>query len=375
MALVLFALAIVGCSTTEPVEEPAPLPDITETVTLEEAWDCSIGDGMDGQLLFLQPSVDEQALYAVDTWGELYAKNPQNGETLWERDLDERILAGVGRDAQQLYVANEDGEVIALSREDGSERWRAPLPSEVLAPPQSNGRQVVVQTIDGKVIGFAQSDGERLWQYDSIVPVLSFRGTGTPYVDSQTALIGLANGRLVALDVTEGSQLWQYEVGVPEGRTELERLVDVDANPVVEDGVVYIAGYQGKLAALELRSGQELWSREGSSLQSPSLGGGEIFLAKANGTLIGLDAYSHTEAWRVDALSWRRLTRPLPVADVVLVGDFEGYLHILSQQDGAFLGRVQVDDEGLRVPPVRVGNLIYVFGNSGELVAYKVPRE
>jgi outer membrane protein assembly factor BamB len=372
-AVVALALLTLGCSSNEPFEEPDPLPEIVESVELEEVWSRSIGDGMDGKLLILSPAIVGDSLYAVDAEGELYALDARTGEQIWYRDLSRSILAGVGADQSQLYLVGRNGELLALDRENGELNWSASLPAEVLAPPQSNGTQVVVATIDGSLIAFDAAAGQRLWRYDSTSPVLSYRGTAVPYIDDERVLAGFSNGMLMSIDVLTGAPLWEYAVSVAAGRTELERLVDIDGRPLVLGDTVLVAGYQGKLAALSLETGQEFWSRETSSLQSPGVGKDRVFVAEADGTLISYNAFSRAEGWRIDTLSWRRLTAPVTYDDLVVVGDYEGYLHLVRQADGEFVARVQVDSDGLRVPPLRFEDLLIVYGNGGELVAYRLP--
>ncbi|PAV26262.1 outer membrane protein assembly factor BamB [Tamilnaduibacter salinus] len=375
LAALSVAALLTACGSTDSFEEPAPLPEISASVWLETAWDRSVGDGHDEQLLFLQPALVEGTLYAVSADGELQAVNPDNGELQWERELPERILAGVGADQSRLFLGSRDGKLLALSRTDGASDWSASLPSEVVAPPQSNGDVVVAHTIDGKVLGFDAASGERRWQYDGQIPVLSFRGNATPRVGADLTLVAFANGQVVALDSATGEPAWQYRVGEPVGRTELERLVDVDGTPLVRDDVVYVTGYQGKVAALDLTSGQELWSRESSSLESPELAYGNVFVSGYDGVIRAFSLNSRQELWAQSQLEWRRVTGLLAVDGVLLTGDFEGYIHILSQLDGSLLGQREVDDEGLRVPMLRYEDMAIVYSNSGELVAYRIQKQ
>lgn len=369
------ALMLTACGSTDSYEEPAPLPEISASVWLEEAWERSVGDGHDDQLLFLQPTLFDGTLYAVSADAELQAVNPDNGELQWERELSARILAGVGADQDRLFVGTRNGQLLALSRTDGARAWSASLPSEVVAPPQSNGDTVVAHTIDGKVVGFDAASGERRWQYDGQIPVLSFRGNARPWVGPEITLVAFANGQLVALDSATGEPAWQYTVGEPVGRTELERLVDVDANPLVREGVVYVTGYQGKVAALDLSNGQELWSREASSLETPELAYGNVFVSGYDGVIRAFSLNSRQELWAQSELEWRRTTGLLAVDGVLLTGDFEGYIHILSQLDGSLLGQREVDDEGLRVPMIRYQDMAIVYSNGGELVAYRIQKQ
>ena len=372
--LVLFIFAgvvLAGCSSTEPREQPAAVPEATGDAPVREIWSRRFAQGHDGQFLFMTPVVVEDQVFISTANGYIGAYDARLGRRDWWKQLDARLIAGVGADSDHLYVVTRNGKLMALSH-SGEPRWEAALPNEALVPPQSNGRQVIVQTIDGEVLAFDQSDGERSWQYDSNMPVLSFRGTATPYVDGSRVVTGFDNGRVVSLDVNTGRVQWQQALGTASGRTELERIVDVDASPVVRDGTVYITGYQGKVAALSLRSGEERWSRSVSSLRAPAVGEDNVVVAAYDGRVIGYDLASRREAWRHDKLQWRRLSSPVTLGDHVLVGDFEGYLYAIRQADGSIDGRAQVDEKGIRSPMVRYRDRVILFGNGGQIASYRV---
>ncbi len=366
-------LALAGCSTTDTFEQPAPVPEIESSVEFEQVWSMSVGDGHDEDFLYLAPLNTGEVLYAASADGVLYAVRAENGKVVWRAKLDDRIFAGVGGDAERLYLTTRDADLLALSREDGRELWRAPLPTEVLATPQSNGQLVVAQTTDGRVLSFNANTGEKLWQYDSVVPVLSIRAAAAPLVGGDIVIASFANGKLIALSADAGQPLWQYEVGEPQGRTELERLVDITGQPLVLDSAILVVGYQGKLALVDIRTGQEIWSRKASSLHAPMVGGGDIYLASANGDLLALRGSDRRELWVQDRLAWRQLTQPMVVDDYLVTSDFEGYLHILSREDGSLQGQLEFDDEGIRVPAQRLsdGNLL-VYGNSGDMAVLQI---
>lgn len=372
IGLVVMAL-LAGCSTTDTFEQPAPLPEISATVELESVWTMGVGEGHDEKFLYLAPLNAGDILYAASAEGEIWAVDPENGAVIWYQDLDEDIGAGVGGDQGHLYLVTRDAQLKALSREDGTELWEQPLPNEALASPQSNGRLVVVQTIDGKVLAFNTNGGDRAWQYDSDVPVLSMRAAASPLVGADLVLASLANGKLMAISTESGQPVWQYEVGQPQGRTELERLVDVAGEPLILENAAMVVGYQGKLALVDLQSGQEIWSRKESSLQSPMIGSGNIFVAGANGDITAYRGSDRRELWVQDRLSWRQPTQPIVFGDYLLVGDYEGYIHMLSLEDGSLQGQLEFDDEGLRVPFQRLqnGNLL-VYGNSGNMSVLKI---
>lgn len=368
------AWVLVGCSSNEPFEEPAPVPDVVSTVELEREWRVSVGDGHDDQLLYLQPLNTGDKLYAVSADGEMLAVSSDDGKVLWEKDLDVNVMAGLAGDREHLYLVTRNASLQAYNRENGKLRWEAPLPNEALARPGTNGQLVVAQTIDGKVLAFDASNGEKVWQYDAAVPVLTLRAASSPLVASDAVLISLANGRVMALSASSGQPAWQYQVSVPEGRTELERLVDVTAEPLVLETAALVVGYQGKLAMVDIRNGQEIWSRSGvSSLHMPALDQGSIYIARSNGEVKAYRGQDRRELWTQDALAWRQPTQPMAVGDHLLVGDFEGYIHILSQEDGSLQGQLHFDSDGLRVPFQRLQDgRILVFGNSGRMAAFEL---
>jgi len=371
-ALVAIAL-VAGCSSSESFEEPAPLPEVVSEVAIDTVWSMGVDDGYDGQFLYLQPWLTEDSVYAISAHGRLVAANLQTGKRLWRADLDQHVMAGLGGDLKNLYAVTDNAELLAIDLQTRNIVWRLPLPNEVIAPPRSNGNQVLVQTIDGNVIAASAADGEKIWQYDGATPPLTFRATATPVVGPDIALVSFASGRLFSLDVNTGQPLWQYTVGQPEGRTELERLVDVAASPVVINTAALVVGYQGKLAFVDLRSGQEIWSREASSLQTPAVGNESIYLAAANGDVVAIDGRSRKELWRQSALAWRQLTHPVTVRNQLLVGDFRGYIHVMEQSSGRLVGQYEVDDEGLRVPPIQVSaDRVLVFSNGGRLTVLSI---
>jgi len=367
------ALGITGCSTTDTFEQPVPVPDVDSTIEFKTVWSRSVGDGHDEEFLYLSPLNAGDIVYAASADGKLLALDAGTGKQQWQRELEDRIFAGVGGDLKQLYLVSREADLIALSREDGRELWRSALPTEALAAPQSNGTIVVAQTTDGRVLAFDTATGEKRWQYDGVVPALSLRAAAAPLVGGDVVIASFSNGKLIALSADAGQPIWQYEVGQPQGRTELERLVDISGQPLVLDSAIMVVGYQGKLALVDIRTGQEIWSRKASSLNAPMIADGNIYLSSANGEVVAYRGSDRREIWNQDALSWRQLTQPAIYEDYLVIGDYEGYLHVLSDVDGSLVGQERYDSDGLRVPLQRMadGNLM-VFGNSGKLSVFKL---
>jgi outer membrane protein assembly factor BamB len=371
VALLALTLMAVGCSSNSKKElPPAELTDFKEEVRLEKQWSRSVGDGQGDLYNLLEPAVDGQTIYAASAEGRVMAIQRESGEVLWKKDLDLPVSGAVGVGNGMVLLGTLRGDVIALDAGTGEQKWRSKVSSEVLAAPATNGDVVVVQTQDDKLIGFDASSGNQRWIYEGTVPVLTLRGTGAPLIAGRLALAGLASGKVVAVDVERGLPAWETRVAIPQGRSELDRVVDIDGGLLLIDNVLYVASYQGRAAALDVSSGRVLWQREASSYVGVAEGTGSVFISQASGTVESLDSRGSSSLWSNDALARRQLSAPAVLSSNVVVGDLEGYVHLLSQVDGRFVGREKVDGDGVRVRPLVVGNWMYVFGNSGKLVAY-----
>jgi len=371
VALLALTLMAVGCSSNSKKElPPAELTDFKEEVRLEKQWSRSVGDGQGDLYNLLEPAVDGQTIYAASAEGRVMAMQRETGEVLWKKDLDLPISGAVGVGNGMVLLGTLRGDVIALDSGSGEQKWRAKVSSEVLAAPATNGDVVVVQTQDDKLIGFDASTGNQRWIYEGTVPVLTLRGTGAPLIAGRLALAGLASGKVVAVDVERGLPVWEQRVAIPQGRSELDRVVDIDGGLLLVDNVLYVASYQGRAAALDVGTGRVLWQREASSYVGVAEGTGSVFISQASGTVESLDSRGSSSLWSNDALARRQLSAPAVLSSNVVVGDLEGYVHLLSQVDGRFVGREKVDGDGVRVRPLVVGGWMYVFGNSGKLVAY-----
>ncbi|SFM06989.1 outer membrane protein assembly factor BamB [Halopseudomonas pachastrellae] len=372
LILGLSAAVMVGCSSSKKELPPAELEKFNAEVELDRIWKRNVGVGQGDLYNNLTPALDGLTLYAADAKGRVVALERETGKEKWEVKLKEPLSGAVGAGGGLVLVGTLDGQVITLDEADGSEKWRAQVSSEVLAAPQTNGDVVVVQTQDDKLVGLDISNGERRWIYESTLPVLTVRGHSEPVVDVRQVFAGLASGKVVALSAETGIPMWEQRVAQPTGRSELERMVDIDGRLLLDDQTLYVVSYQGNVAALDAQSGRPLWQHAASSYVGPGAGFGSVYISEADGTVQALDAGSATELWSTEALARRQLTAPVAFSNFVAVGDFEGYLHLLGQTDGRMAGRVRVDGDGLRAAPLTVGDLLFVYGNSGDLAAYKL---
>lgn len=351
---------------------PAELADIEETVNIEELWSVGVGDGQGAGFYRLRPVIRGDTLFVASADGEVAAINRLSGDTLWEAELENALSGGVGVYEDSLFLGSAEGYVLKLDANTGEQLWSTHLTGEILSPPQGNGKVVVVQTYDGKLQGLDHTSGAVLWTYDSNVPVLTVRGTSSPIMHNGRVYAGFANGRVLAFDAQTGAIAWEVRVAISQGRSEIERLVDIDGTMELSGSELFAASYQGSVAAIDVQSGRKLWQQKASTFSGVSQGSGNIYVADEDGALRAFMRDGSGVNWTQDALAYRELSRPTPVGSYVAVADFEGYVHVLSQADGEFAGRVRADDEGARADMASDGNVIYVYGNSGDLVAYEI---
>lgn len=347
-ALLALAVLAAGCSSNSKKElPPAELTSFKEEVVLQKQWSRSIGDGQGETYNMLVPAIDGDNIVAADVTGVVISMDRMNGDVKWKKDLELPVSGAVGVGYGLVMVGTLKGEVVALDSSTGEEKWRARVTSEVLAPPATNGDIVVVQTQDDRVIGLDAATGNQRWLYDSTPAVLTLRGTSGPVVTNNLAVAGLSTGKVVALDTQNGVPAWETRVAIPQGRSELDRVVDIDGGLLLSGETLYVATYQGRVAALDLQSGRVNWQRDASSYAGVAQGFGSVYVSLASGTVESVDERSTTALWSNDSLARRQLSAPEVFSSYVAVGDFEGYLHLLSQVDGRFVGRERIDSEGL----------------------------
>ena len=230
-----------------------------------------------------------------------------------------------------------------------------------------------MQTIDGRLIALEPADGRQRWVYETTVPALSLRGNSKPVISGNVVIAGFSSGIAAGVDANNGFLLWEERIAVPQGRYDIERIIDIDGDPVVVGNVVYMGSYQGNLMGLDVQTGRIVWGLPGSTYHGLALGLGNIYWVDSFSHVYAVQNNTERTVWENDSLRLRRITAPTTFNNFVAVADFEGYLHILSQIDGSFVARTRVDRDGVRAPIVADGRTIYVYGNSGRLSAYSLP--
>lgn len=382
LALLLTLFLLAGCSKDDALK-PSPLPDFTRAVSVDRLWSADTGIGTDGELYALLPAVDGQAVYAADVSGRLQARRRDNGRRLWTVRTRHPFSAGPVVAYNQLFLGTRKGELLCFSAEEGKLLWRAQLGGEVLAPPAVNGDAVAVKSADGHVTLLDRVGGEVRWIHDGGNPTLALRMASRPLLLPDVVLVGTPAGEMLALSRASGQLLWQRRIADPAGKSELDRLVDIAGDFVQQDGKLYVGTYQGRVVSLDLQGGQFSWQQPLSTFQPAAVANGQVFAVDADSRVLALRTDDGVVLWRNELLLGRRLTGVATLQGWLLVGDLDGWIHVIRQQDGVVVGRHHVDglarlwrdEQPLLATPLVDDDTVYVLGSDGRFAAFRVtPR-
>lgn len=409
LLLFIASLGLSGCSSLPTWTNPGTwfvnkeklerkrLEPIAEEFQPEKLWSKDIGKGIKDYYSKLKPAYAYETLYVADRHGKVVAFNPKDGKRVWQRNFSEyekkgffffisrlwqkrisaKIGGGLGVAYEKVFFGTENGDVYALDAKTGETIWHKTVKGEVLAEPAIDEGIVAFNTGAGTLFALDAETGEQRWTYESEVPPLSLRGVSAPVAASGGIITGTASGRLAVVIADSGQIAWEQPIGKPTGATELERIIDIDGKPLVLGGIGYVISYDGTLAAVELRSGRIVWSREYKSSRRISIEGNSLFLVDANSNVFALDRRNGIELWSQSGLNNREVTAAQPVSDYLVLGDRYGIMHWLNQSDGEMVARVKVggndEDESIYVTPTVDGNTVYTQTRDGKVVALLTP--
>jgi len=370
--LLTLAFLVAACDKEKEVDPPAELVDLQPKIRVQKVWSTSLGGGGDRLRLGLRPaSFDGTHLYVADHDGDVLAVQKTSGRVTWRTSTELPLSGGPGVGFGRVVVGSNDGDVVALSTENGQQLWKVDIGGEVLAAPAVSEAIVVVRTVDGRLRGLSSADGHELWVIEQQVPRLSVRGTAAPVIAGDVVICGFDNGKVIAVTLREGDIAWETAIGSSRGRTELERMVDIDAAVDVDGKDVFVVGYQAKAAMLAIESGQIWWARDASSDRGLALDDEAVYLSSASGDVVALNRRDGAPVWEQPALHRRSLTGPVLDGPAVVVADFEGYVHWLDAKSGELLARMGTDGDRVTNSPLVTDSMVFVLTDSGTLAAFR----
>lgn len=379
--LLLCLAALGGCTTVKgwfggdkgdkPVK-PAELAEFTQSATVTPLWSADAGSG-EGRVGARQgPTIADGRVYAAAVSGGVRAFDLQTGAVVWHSPSELPLSGGPGAGDGLVAVGSLEGDVIALDAASGAEKWRAKVGNEVIAAPVIGQGMVFVRGNDGRVTAFDAGSGERRWFWNSDLPTLTVRGNDAPVLGPGFVFVGNDDGTVAALAVADGRPLWQQTVAEPEGRTELDRMADVDGSPVLDDTTLFATSYKQQTIAIDAPSGRPLWTNGSGGAGRVGVAGDRVVVSDRNGTVWGIDKASGGALWQQPALARRNLTSAAIHGNYAVVGDYDGYLHWLKLDNGEFAARVRTGGDALRASPVVADGILVVQNVAGELRAYRI---
>ena len=350
--------------------EPMELVDIDQVVTVKKIWSSTVGAKSEFLRVALRPASDGSRIYAASYDGNVTAFDPESGSQVWRSELDIELTAGPGVGEGYLVVVAKDGFAVLLNASTGEEMWRADIAGESLAKPLIKDDSVIIQTIDNRLQALSVFDGRNRWSIVQTSPALTMRGSSSPVIVGNTVIAGFDSGRLVSAEIDTGTIAWESLLSPPKGRSDLDRLADIDGSMAVVGQDLYAAGYNGRLAAIASESGQILWNREISSYEGVAADWTSLYTVRDDGEIVALGRQNGNESWRNASLLRREPTLPVPFGTTVVVGDLEGYLHFFNTIDGEAVARVRLGSAAITADPFVMANRLYVQSDSGHLAAY-----
>lgn len=367
LGILLCSLTLAACSSTDDDKlsnKPSSLVQFKPSAKVEVRWRLKVGTADQPQLA---PLVSRDAVFAASAEGKLFRLEPDTGKRIWQVHSGFALSGGIGAGDEMLLLGGRKGELAAFSQQDGKLLWKTGVSSEVIGAPRMADGIVVVRTGDGRIAGLSAQDGERLWLYERATPALVARSNASVAIRDGVIFAGFPAGKLAAISLNNGIVIWESTVSQPRGATELERISDVTSLPVVDDKQVCAVAFQGRLACFDEDRGNALWSRDFSSDQGMSLSRRYLFLADSEGGVVALDKLSGSTLWKNEQLRFRKLTAPYVTDSQVVLGDFEGYLHVLNREDGRMLARFHADGGAIPFAPIAQGDGLLVQTGKGML--------
>ena len=358
-----------GCSTLNSLnpfasdkkgDQPAKLVELKGSMAVRTAWKLDIGKARGNTF---SPALTGNTVVVAGGDGAIARVEAESGKQLWRIKAESELSAGVGTDGNLIVVGGEKGMLLAFDM-DGKALWKTQLSSELLSAPVVSQGVVVARSIDNRIVGFDAANGNKKWTVQKVAPPLTLRNAPGMIVAGTDVIVAQPGGKLSSLILATGAPRWDVEVGVSRGATELERVTDIGGAPVLFENEVCAASYQGRVGCFDLVTGSAKWTRDLSSDAGVAVDQLYVFAPDDKGALHAFTRDTGSSSWKNDKLSFRRLSTPLSYGRAVAVGDYEGYVHFLSREDGAFLARVATDGSPVMGTPLVAGaNLIFQTQN------------
>jgi outer membrane protein assembly factor BamB len=366
-----------GCSTLNSINPfaskpkgnvPAPLSELKASMAVRTAWKLDIGKAQD---FVFSPALAGNSVLLAGGDGSIARVDAASGKPIWRIKASQPLSAGVGTDGTMLAVGGVKGMVMTFDM-NGKPLWTAQVSSEVLSSPVVGQGFVVVRSVDNRIVGFDAKTGEKKWTVQRPSPPLTLRNAPGMVIAGKDVIVAQPGGKLLSLILANGAPRWEIAVGESRGATELERVTDIGGTPVVIENDVCAVSYQGRVGCFDLLTGTARWTKDVSSDVGVAVDERFVFSADEKGALMAFNRENGASAWKNDKLGYRRLSTPVSYGRAVAVGDYQGFIHFLSREDGAFLARAATDGSAVMATPLVAGSNLIFQTQSGTVTAIAV---
>ncbi|MFK7794583.1 MAG: outer membrane protein assembly factor BamB [Gammaproteobacteria bacterium] len=354
------------------LREPEELSDFDSEVSIHQNWQASLGGEAEENFIQLKPHLLDDKIAFTQTGGNVSVHELDSGRVVVSSKVEGLVSAGVGGNAQYLVVGTRDGVVAAINSRDGTEAWSTNVASEVVSIAHTNNDLAVLRTNDNRILGLSISTGEKLWTVTQTPPALTLRGASVPIVRDGVIYAGMDNGKVIAISTQSGNVIWEARVSVPSGRSELERLVDVDGQIALDDNFVYAASFHGRVVSISRDNGQIRWARDLASISGVSIDDALVYVTDKDDNVWALEKETGVSSWKQDKFLYRQLSAPVVQSNAILVGDYQGFIHALSKQDGRIIGRAKLGKTPIQTSHVSTNTTAYIIDVSGRLASYSI---
>jgi len=367
-------IILAACASTDNSEPPAPLTEIKNGLKFNQLLSIKTGAGISSGSYNRQPLLIGDEILTVDFDGLIKRFDARNGKLNWEYETNIQSITGLIGNDKIIVASSRNGELNVYDRISGelTLRWSLRLKGEIRSAPVFNSDSLFIRTVDGRLLSISLDQGLIRWSVSHQVPALSLTGNSAPVLHNELVIAGFDDGKMLAFDQTSGQVVWEIAVSQPTGRSEIERLVDVDGQFIIRNGVIYVSSYQGRIAAIQAIDGEELWSRKFSSFNSMSMNDNAIYISSDISHIWSIDPRTGSALWKQDVLNARKISAPLLFEDKLIVGDFDGHVHWFNQSDGALIGRLRPSNKRHYSTPFQWDNKIFAMDSGGTLSSFKL---
>lgn len=370
LALPLVIIGLLAGCATDNTPKPTPLSEnAPNSIGVKILWFRTVTNGNDGENLTIGSAIQGTTLVTAGYDGHVVALNLQNGNTLWQTDIGQPVSATPGINATSVFVGTKEGNLYALDLLSGKIMWHVALPSLILGAPAATADTVVVQSHDSSVTAFAADTGTQLWSYQATPPILTLYSNSSPLIANNIAYVGFDSGQLGAFDLYRGFEAWQVPISIPSSTGAVLNMVDIDGTPVIDNSIVFVTSYHGTLSAVNSANGQIIWQRKNSSYLAPFIQNNKVIVVDETGRIQAFDESTGVTLWQQKDLLYRFISNPAALNNEAVVGDYAGYVHFISLEDGHLLARVHISNAGIKAAPLIYNNEVIVTTNDGHIAA------